>query len=41
MNRFGQWEVVQVAPSKDDIFDPAWHPEKGNFAMIHRNAYLI
>ena len=28
MNRFGQWEVVQVAPAKDDIFDPDFVPQK-------------
>ena len=34
MNRFGKWEVGQVAPSKEDIFDPDFDPpKKCNFAM--------
>ena len=27
MNKFGQWEVGQVVPSKDDIFDTDFNPE--------------
>ena len=47
MNRFGQWEVGQVSPSKDDIYDPDFAPKKCNFAankklhQDHRNAYII
>ena len=33
MNRFGQWEVGQVSPSKDDIYDPDFAPKKCNFAV--------
>ena len=33
MNRFGYWKVGQVAPSKDDIFDPDFAHENCNFAV--------
>ena len=37
MNRYGQWEVGQVAPSKDDIFDQDFAPSKKcNFAVNKR-----
>ena len=28
MNRMGRWKVGQVAPSKDDLFDPDFTLEK-------------
>ena len=33
MNQFGLWEVSQVAPSKDDIFDSDFVIEMCNFAV--------
>ena len=32
MNRCGQWKVGQVAPTKEDIFDPDFASEKCSFA---------
>ena len=40
-NRFAQWEVGQLAPSKDDIFHSDFAPRKVYFFNNHRNAYII
>ena len=37
MNLFRQWEIGQVDPSKDDIFDPDFSPENCNFAVKQKS----